>query len=246
MANTIILKKSSTASAVPAAASLQPGELAINLADKKLYSKTTGGTVIQVGFGDLTSGLVTTALGYTPVQQGGGTGQGTNKLYIGWTGSQLALQVDSTNFGASWPINVTGSAASITGTYSGSLTSSQVTTALGYTPYNSTNPNGYTSNTGTVTSVSGTGTVSGLTLSGTVTGSGSLTLGGTLSLTSGQVTGALGYTPSQGLQSTGQQVISATTSLGSTHLGSNILVVTGGITLTLPTSAATGRATRRA
>lgn len=33
------------------------------------------------------------------------------------------------------------------------ITSSNVTTALGYTPYNSTNPNGYTSNTGTVTSV---------------------------------------------------------------------------------------------
>jgi len=48
---------------------------------------------------------------------------------------------------------------------------------------------------GTVTSVSGTGTVSGLTLSGTVTSTGSLTLGGTLSLSSGQVTGALGYTP---------------------------------------------------
>ena len=76
-----------------------------------------------------------------------------------------------------------------------SITSNQVTTALGYTPYNATNPNGYTSNTGTVTSVSGTGTVSGLTLSGTVTSSGSLTLGGTLTLTSGQVTGALGYTP---------------------------------------------------
>ena len=33
------------------------------------------------------------------------------------------------------------------------ITSSNVTTALGYTPYNSTNPNGYTSNTGTVTGV---------------------------------------------------------------------------------------------
>jgi len=75
------------------------------------------------------------------------------------------------------------------------ITSSQVTTALGFTPYNATNPNGYTSNTGTVTSVSGTGTVSGLTLSGTVTGTGNLTLGGTLSLTSSNVTTALGYTP---------------------------------------------------
>jgi hypothetical protein len=47
----------------------------------------------------------------------------------------------------------------------------------------------------TVSSVSGTGTVSGLTLTGTVTTSGSLTLGGTLSLTSGNVTTALGYVP---------------------------------------------------
>ena len=95
----------------------------------------------------------------------------------------------------SWGISITGSAASITGTYGGTLTSSQVTTALGYTPYNSTNPNGYTSNTGTVTSVAGTGTVSGLTLTGTVSTTGSLTLGGTLSLTSANVTTALGYTP---------------------------------------------------
>jgi hypothetical protein len=69
-----------------------------------------------------------------------------------------------------------------------SITSNQVTTALGYTPYNATNPNGYTSNTGTVTSVSGTGTVSGLTLTGTVTSSGSLTLGGTLSASIDNIT----------------------------------------------------------
>lgn len=75
------------------------------------------------------------------------------------------------------------------------LLSSDVTTALGFTPYNSTNPSGYTSNTGTVTSVSGTGTVSGLTLTGTVTTSGSLTLGGTLTLTSLNVTNALTFTP---------------------------------------------------
>jgi len=48
--------------------------------------------------------------------------------------------------------------------------------------YLASNPSGYTSNTGTVTSVGGTGTVSGLTLSGTVTTTGNLTLGGTLSV----------------------------------------------------------------
>lgn len=40
-----------------------------------------------------------------------------------------------------------------TSTYLTGITSSQVTSALGFTPYNATNPNGYTSNTGTVTSV---------------------------------------------------------------------------------------------
>lgn len=53
------------------------------------------------------------ALGFTPVRQGGGTGQLTNTVYIGWTaGSTLALQIDATNFGATWPINITGSATS--------------------------------------------------------------------------------------------------------------------------------------
>ena len=70
-----------------------------------------------------------------------------------------------------------------------------IVTALGYTPYNATNPAGYTTNVGTVTSVSGTGTVSGLTLTGSISSSGSLTLGGTLALTSANVTDGLGYTP---------------------------------------------------
>lgn len=39
------------------------------------------------------------------------------------------------------------------------ITSSNVTTALGFTPYNSTNPSGYTTNLGTVTGVTGTAPV---------------------------------------------------------------------------------------
>ena len=38
-------------------------------------------------------------LGFTPVQQGGGTSQGTNKVYIGWDGSGLRVQVDATDLG---------------------------------------------------------------------------------------------------------------------------------------------------
>jgi predicted DNA-binding protein with PD1-like motif len=55
---------------------------------------------------------------------------------------------------------------------------------------------GTSSTTGTITGVTGTGTISGLSLSGSGTsGAVTLTLGGTLSLSSANVTGALGFTP---------------------------------------------------
>lgn len=61
-------------------------------------------------------------LTYTPVQQGGGSGQGSNKLYLGWGGSTLFLQVDTTNFGANWPINITGRVANTSTNAFGSRT----------------------------------------------------------------------------------------------------------------------------
>lgn len=51
MANKIILKKTSTASKVPLSSDLEIGEIAVNLADQKLYSKNASGTVILVGSG---------------------------------------------------------------------------------------------------------------------------------------------------------------------------------------------------
>tara|TARA_R110000751_G_scaffold199825_1_gene304625 strand:- start:461 stop:892 length:432 start_codon:yes stop_codon:yes gene_type:complete len=47
MANTIKLKRSSTASAVPVSGDLVVGELAINTADRKLYTKH-GSTIVEV------------------------------------------------------------------------------------------------------------------------------------------------------------------------------------------------------
>jgi len=60
-----------------------------------------------------TGQLTTGQLPFMPVQQGGGTSQLTNKIYVGWSGtSQLRVQVDSTDFGTTWPININGSAVS--------------------------------------------------------------------------------------------------------------------------------------
>lgn len=65
----------------------------------------------------------------------------------------------------------------VNSSYLTGITSNDVTTALGYTPYNAENPNGYTTNTGTVTSVrvqassplqSSTSTASSTTLNTTI------------------------------------------------------------------------------
>lgn len=90
------------------------------------------------------------------------------------------------------------------------IDSSDVTTALGYTPYNSSNPNGYTSNVGTVTSVNnnlpdsnGNVTISGVTIDQTYDGTSANAQSGAAiagagfltGITSSDVTIALGYTP---------------------------------------------------
>lgn len=41
-------------------------------------------------------------LGFTPVQQGGGANQGTSKIYIGWDGTGVRVQVDNTDIGQFW------------------------------------------------------------------------------------------------------------------------------------------------
>jgi hypothetical protein len=38
-------------------------------------------------------------LGFTPVRQGGGTGQGGNLVFIGWSGSRMKMQVDNLDLG---------------------------------------------------------------------------------------------------------------------------------------------------
>lgn len=49
MATKIIPKKSSVVDKVPLAADLEVGEIAINLADKKIYSKNSANTVVEIG-----------------------------------------------------------------------------------------------------------------------------------------------------------------------------------------------------
>lgn len=51
MANKIIPKRSSVSGKVPATTDLDVGEIAVNLTDRKIYTKDAGGTVVQLGGG---------------------------------------------------------------------------------------------------------------------------------------------------------------------------------------------------
>ena len=103
--------------------------------------------------------------------------------------SAITINGTSTSLGGSISV---GTVTSVTGT-SPVVSSGGATPAISM-PAATTSVNGYLTSTdwttfnnkgsGSVTSVSGTGTVNGLTLTGTVTTTGSLTLGGTLDLSS--------------------------------------------------------------
>lgn len=49
MSTVVQIKRSETANAAPVGADLAVGELAVNLTDKKLFSKKTDGTVVALG-----------------------------------------------------------------------------------------------------------------------------------------------------------------------------------------------------
>jgi hypothetical protein len=88
--------------------------------------------------GAITSAQVTTALGYTPYNATNPSGYTTN------TGTVTSVSGTGTVSGLTLTGTVTTSGSlTLGGTLS--LTSGQVTGALGFTPYNSTNPSGYIS-----------------------------------------------------------------------------------------------------
>lgn len=197
---------------IPATVGLANQVLTSNATAAPTWAYLAGtGTVTSISGSGGTTGLTLTGgpitvsgtltLGGTLIAVNGGTGQSSyvvgdvlyastttalSKLTIGTTGQVLTVTAGI----PSWATPTTGTVTSVTGT-------APVVSSGGNTPAISmaaatTSVNGYLTSTdwntfngkGSVTSVAGTGTVNGLTLTGTVTSSGSLTLGGTLSLVS--------------------------------------------------------------
>jgi len=206
----IQLYSSSTPGNAPAAGDLSNtaggSELAINIADGKLFYKDSGGNVQVIGWK------------LVPVSAGG-TGQTSytdGQLLIGnSTGNTLTKAtltagtgISITNGAGAITISATGGTGTVTsvsGTAPISVANGTTTPVISISQAG-VSTNGYLSSTdwntfnnkgsGSVTSVSGTGTVNGLTLTGTVTSSGSLTLGGTLDLSSPPTIGNI--TPNTG------------------------------------------------
>lgn len=91
---------------------------------------------------------------------------------------------------------------------------------------------------GTVTSVSGSGTVAGITLTGTVTSSGSLTLGGTFALPTGQVTTRMIYDTFTANGSTTSFTTSATYTSGKIQVFCNGVEMRNGSDVTVTSGTA--------
>lgn len=117
--------------------------------------------------------------------------------------------------------DLTNGAGFITG-----ITSSDVTTALGYTPYNSTNPSGYI----TATALNGYATQAWVGQQGYLT-----------SISSGDVTSALGYTPADDSDVSAIQANYVTTNTAQTIAGQKTLSSTPRRSSTIDLTATTGQ-----
>ena len=151
MSSTIITKNSSTASAVPSAGSLVQGELAVNVTDKKLYTKDNSATVVKVvgSLGNQEANAVAITGGTVAgVAQTGGTINNTP------VGASTASIVRGTTVTAT-----TGFVGDLTGSVTGNTTGVHTGAVTGNVTGNLT---------GNVTAASGTSTFNHVTISGSL------------------------------------------------------------------------------
>jgi len=151
---------------------------------------------------ELTSANVTTALGFTPYDAANPAG------YVSQAGARAAISVAGSLaydpvtgvITYNQPTNV--SAFSNDAGYLTGINSSQVTTALGYTPYNATNPSGYVDQAGARSAISASGSLSYDSATGVISYTQPANVsaftndaGYLTAITGTQVITALGYTP---------------------------------------------------
>lgn len=237
----IITYHSTTPAAVPTAGNLAPGELALNIADMKLYCENDSGVVTVLA--DAAKNGTVTSVGGTGTVNGltlTGTVTTSGNLTLGGTLSNVSLTTAVTGTlptgnGGTGQTTYTDGQLLIGNTAGNTLAKATLTAGTGITVTNGAGSITVAAvNNGTVTSVGGTGTVNGLTLTGTVTSSGNLTLGGTLSNVdlASAVTGTLPVANGgTGITAFGTGVATA---LGQNVSGSGSIALTTSPTFTTP------------
>ena len=115
MATKIVTKNSSTASAVPTASDLVQGELAVNVADKRLFTEDNGGSIVELGTKpstiDINAGSIDgTAIGASSASTGAFT-----------TLTATGLTVNNTTAFSYLPVSTAGSVVGTIGTGSGTI-----------------------------------------------------------------------------------------------------------------------------
>jgi len=154
----IITKNSSTASAVPTSSDLVKGELAVNVADKRLYTEDASANIIEIGINP--SSITTTTGTVTGTLTANGTLNSSNAVLTGGTVNGMVI-------GGSSALAITGTTVTATTGFAGDLTGAVTGNVTGNLQGNVTG--NVTGNlTGNVTATSGTTNLHNLALTGTV------------------------------------------------------------------------------
>jgi len=141
MASTIVTKNSSTASAVPLTGDLTQGELAVNVTDKRLFTKDSGGTVVELGINPSSLTVKTTlklsgsSSGYVALQGAAAAGSTTYTLPSADGTNGQALTTNGSGTLAWATISTAAATPTVLGTVYGKMTASGASpflTALGY------------------------------------------------------------------------------------------------------------------
>jgi hypothetical protein len=187
MANTILIKRSSTANSVPAAGSLAQGELAINLADGNLFYKNSSDQVTVIASnkfvsvtGNVTGGNINTA------GQVSAAGNVTGAFILGNI-SQATGYNSNKIFNGTSNVDIASTNGSITLNVGSALIGTVSATGVAVTGVVSATGNVTGGNINTAGQVSAAGNVAGANINGAHFGSGA----GLSSLTGANVTGTV-------------------------------------------------------
>jgi sugar lactone lactonase YvrE len=154
---TIVTKNSSTPSAVPTTSDLVQGELAVNLADKRIFTEDHTTTIIELGTNPST--ITTATATVTGTLTANGTFASSNAVLTGGT-------VNGVVIGATNPLAITGSTVTANTGFVGGLTGNVTGNVTGNLTGNVTGD--LTGNvTGNVTASTGTTTLNNLVVNGT-------------------------------------------------------------------------------